>query len=84
MPHLDGCLIIAKDVPSFVIPVLVDRPGSNHSLIQEIDVENRIASFFEVDVGNAYEDTHFEFELNVGDQAAWGFRSLKGEISRQE
>ena len=69
MPSLDGCLIVAKDVPSFVIPLLVDRPGSNLPLIQQIDTDNRIASFFEVDVGNNYEDAPFNFELNVGDKA---------------
>jgi hypothetical protein len=81
MPILDGYLIIAKDVPTFVIPVLVDRPGSNHSLIQQIDVNNRIVSFFEIDVGNNHEDTPFKFEFNVGDKAVWAFRSLAGEIS---
>jgi hypothetical protein len=81
MPNLDGFLIVAKDVPSFVIPVLIDRPGSNRSLIQQIDGSNRIASFFEVDVGNNYEGTPFKFEFDVGDKALWGFRSLNGEIS---
>jgi hypothetical protein len=79
MPHLHGFLVVAKDVPSFVIPVLIDRPGSNLPLIQQIDARNRIASFYEVDVGNNYEDASFKFELNVGDQALWGFRSLSGE-----
>jgi hypothetical protein len=81
MPILDGYLIVAKDVPTFVIPVLVDRPRSNHSLIQQIDIDDRITSFFEVDVGNNYEDTSFNFEFNVGDQAIWGFRSLSGEVT---
>jgi hypothetical protein len=81
MPILDGYLIVAKDVPTFVVPVLVDRPGSNHSLIQQINIDNRIASFFEIDVGNNYEDTPFKLEFNVGDKAVWAFRSLNGEIS---
>jgi hypothetical protein len=82
MPILDGYLVIATDVPSFVVPVLVDRPGSNLPLIQQIDTDNRIASFFEMDVGNNYEDTSsFKFEFNVGDKAVWGFRSMTGEIT---
>src|ERR1700733_14384487 len=80
MPSLHGFLIVAKDVPSFSIPVLIDRPGSNLPLIQQIDADDRIASFFEVDVGNNYEDAPFKFELEVGDKALWAFRSLNGEI----
>ncbi|MGY3081739.1 hypothetical protein ACVWZZ_008147 [Bradyrhizobium sp. LM6.10] len=80
MPSLDGCLVVAKDVPSFVVPVLVDRPGGNLPLIQEIDGRNRISSFFHVDVGNGYEDIDFKFEVDVGDQAIWGFRSLTGDV----
>lgn len=79
MPNLHGFLVVAKDVPSFAIPVLIDRPGSNLPLIQQIDINNRIASFFEVDVGNNYEDTHFKFELNIGDEALWAFRLLWGD-----
>jgi hypothetical protein len=79
MPHLHGYLVVAKDVPSFIIPVLIDRPGSNLPLIQQIDARNRVASFYEVDVGNNYEDASSKFEINVGDQALWGFRNLSGE-----
>ncbi|WP_145984276.1 hypothetical protein [Bradyrhizobium nitroreducens] len=80
MPILNGCLIIARDVPSFVIPVLVDRPGSNHSLIQNIDGDNHVISFSEIDVGNDHEHSSLKIEINTGDQAVWGFRSLMGDI----
>ena len=80
MPSLDGCLVVARDVPSFVVPVLVDRPGSNLPLLQEIDQGNRVTSFFEVDVGNSYEQLDFKFEVDIGDQAIWGFRSLTGDV----
>src|SRR5882757_7368645 len=76
MPNLDGYLVIAKDTPSFVIPVLIDRPGSNFSLIQQIGTDHRISSFCEIDVGNNYEHTEFKLDYNIGDQAVWGFRSL--------
>lgn len=81
MPNLDGFLIVARDTPSFVVPVLVDRPGSNHSLIQKIDANHRISAFYEIDVGNNYERSDFKFEFNIGDEAIWGFRDLNGEVT---
>lgn len=80
MPSLDGCLVVAKDVPSFVIPVFVERPGGNLPIIQEIDGRNRVSSFFQVDVGNSYENIDIKFEVDVGDHAIWAFRSLAGNV----
>jgi hypothetical protein len=80
VPHVHGFLIISVDSPSFVVPLFVDRPGSNHSLIQEITTDDRVASFLDVDVGNNYEITQETVEIEIGDPALWGFRSLSGEI----
>jgi hypothetical protein len=80
MPLLDGFMIVTREAPSFVIPVFVDRPGSNRSLVQKICAQDRVTDFLEIEVGNLYETASDRVSVGIGDHALWGFRSLDCNI----
>jgi hypothetical protein len=67
MPIIDGFLVVDRSVPSFVLPIFIERHGSNQSLVQQINTEDKVASFLDVDVGNGCERTDHGSEVNIGE-----------------
>ena len=74
MPALRGFIDLYGGQTSFLVPVFVDRPGSNRILIQQITPTDTVGAFTEFDAEITYDFSGGPFEVKVGDNAIWAFR----------
>lgn len=80
MPFLSGFLNPINIQPAFLVPLFVDRAGSNRVLIQKISPNDTVDLFIEFDVEPQYPLDESNIELRPGQLAIWGFVHQNDEI----
>lgn len=83
MAFLAGYLNPTPDIPAFLIPIFVERYGSNQVCIQTILPNDVVGSFVEFDVGDnfkALDCSDFGREIKIGENALWAFQLSHSRI----
>lgn len=80
MPTVIGFLNPNPAPPSFLIPLLALRPGSNKNLIQLINSFGKIDAFVEFESGINCPFRDDPIERHVGEDAFWAFQLHAGDV----